>query len=361
MQFMTKLIAFHLPQFHSIPENDEWWGKGFTEWVNTKKATASFSGHYQPREPLNDNYYDMLDYETRKWQADIAKKNGIYGFCYYHYWFNGKLLLEKPLEMLLDEKDIDMNYCFCWANEPWTRAWDGSEKEVIMPQEYGKEEEWENHFKYLLKFFKDKRYIKNEGRPMLVIYRTNIIPHCEEMIDYFEKRCLESGFEGIYVIEEKNSFQKEGVCKNSKAVMEFEPMNTIVNDKDFIKKCYDKVNYIINRNPYKDKIMYFDYDNVWKKIIKRKITKDGKKKILGAFVDWDNTARKGTKATVFKGASPEKFGKYMKEQLRKAKKEDVDFIFINAWNEWAEGTYLEPDKKYGYSYLDKIREIVSEE
>lgn len=145
MQIMTKLIAFHLPQFHSIPENDEWWGKGFTEWVNTKKATASFSGHYQPREPLNDNYYDMLDYETRKWQADIAKKNGIYGFCYYHYWFNGKLLLEKPLEMLSNEKDIDMNYCFCWANEPWTRAWDGSEKEVIMPQEYGKEEEWESH------------------------------------------------------------------------------------------------------------------------------------------------------------------------------------------------------------------------
>ena len=156
----TKIIAFYLPQFHRIPENDKWWGEGFTEWTNTKSSKPLFKGHDQPKEPLNDNYYNLLDKDTRKWQGELAKKYGIYAFCYYHYWFNGKLLLQKPIEKMLNQNEPNLPFCMCWANEPWSRSWDGREKEVIMPQAYGEKKQWKKHFDYLLPFFKDTRYIK---------------------------------------------------------------------------------------------------------------------------------------------------------------------------------------------------------
>ena len=150
-----KVIAFYLPQFHAIPENDEWWGKGFTEWVNTKKAKPLFEGHQQPKTPLNDNYYCLLDAETQEWQAELAEKYGVYGFCYYHYWFNGKMLLEKPMENMLNNKNIKLPFCISWANEPWARTWDGKNKEVLMSQVYGEEKEWKEHFEFHAKCFLD--------------------------------------------------------------------------------------------------------------------------------------------------------------------------------------------------------------
>ena len=153
-----KIIAFYLPQFHNIPENDEWWGNGFTEWTNVKKAKPIFEGHQQPKVPLNNNYYNLLDDNVKVWQADLAKKYGVYGFCYYHYWFNGKMLLEKPMEQMLENKEVDIPFCISWANEPWTKAWVGDEKKMLIAQEYGQEEEWKEHFMYLLPFFKDERY-----------------------------------------------------------------------------------------------------------------------------------------------------------------------------------------------------------
>ena len=149
-----KVVAFYLPQFHTIPENDEWWGKGFTEWVNVKKAKPIFKGHRQPRVPLNDNYYDLSQTETIRWQADLANKYGVYGFCFYHYWFDGKLLLEKPAELLLEHKDIPLRFCFSWANEPWARTWDGKQHQILMPQSYGEKKDWQRHFDYLLPFLK---------------------------------------------------------------------------------------------------------------------------------------------------------------------------------------------------------------
>ena len=174
-----RIIAFYLPQFHNIPENDEWWGDGFTEWVNVKKAEPIYEGHEQPRVPLDGNYYNLLDDDVKIWQAELAKKYGIYGFCYYHYWFNGKLLLEKPMEQMLENKKVDLPFCVCWANEPWTRAWVG-EKKVLIGQEYGTEKEWKEHFDYMLPFFRDDRYIKEDNRPLYVIYRPEIIPCLQE-------------------------------------------------------------------------------------------------------------------------------------------------------------------------------------
>lgn len=354
----TKIIAFHLPQFHSFPENDMWWGKGFTEWTNTKKAKKLYSNHNQPREPLNDNYYNLLNYNSMKSQMELAKEYNVYGFCYYHYWFNGKLLMEGPLEKLLEDDGEKLNYCFCWANEPWTRTWEGKDKEVLMPQVYGGKEDWENHFNYLLRFFKDTYYIKIDNKPILVLYRTSSIENCEEMIEYWNKRAKESGFEGIYIVEEKNCFQDKAVCKNSDAVIEFEPLYTMTYKLSNLEKTKDRLESIIFNIRHSSRNMIYNYDRLWENIIKRKRVTENKKNFLGAFVDWDNTARKGKKGRIVRGASPEKFKYYFNKQIEIAIKENSEFVFINAWNEWGEGTYLEPDKVNGLEYLKSIRDTL---
>ena len=159
-----------MPQFHAIPENDIWWGEGFTEWTNTKAAKPLFRGHYQPKEPLKDNYYSLLDSKTQEWQASLAKKYGIYGFCYYHYWFHGKLLLEKPMENMLKNKKVDIPFCISWANETWSRTWSGQEREILIQQDYGNKSDWLKHIEYLVPFFKDSRYIKIDNKPLMLLY-----------------------------------------------------------------------------------------------------------------------------------------------------------------------------------------------
>ena len=362
MKKRLKVLAFHLPQYHTFPENDEWWGKGFTDWVNVKNAKPLYKGHYQPRVPLNQNYYNMLDYQTREWQAETAQKYGIYGFCYYHYWFNGKLLMEKPLEMLLREKEISLPFCFCWANEPWTRTWDGLENNILMPQRYGDEQDWKEHIDYLLKFFLDDRYIKVNNKPMLVLYRANNVERCEEMVQYWNSVCKNYGFDGIHLVEERNSFQKKVCLNNSKAYLDFEPLfhKNIANKKHFIQ---NKIRKIGPRFFKRVKNGMFFYDYCWKSILYDNFVRENNKEhYLGAFVNWDNTPRKHENGLLCMGdSSPKSFGKFFRKLVEKAKKNDVEFIFVNAWNEWAEGAYLEPDEKYGYGYLEEIKEAISGE
>ena len=202
-----KVIAFYLPQYHNIPENDEWWGDGFTEWTNVRKAQPYFEGHNQPEIPLNENYYNLLDDKVKLWQAKLAKEYGVYGFCYYHYWFNGKMLLEQPMEQMLRNKEIEQHFCICWANEPWTKAW-VNETKVLIPQKYGHEKEWKEHFDYLLPFFKDERYIKCSGRPLMVIYRPQVIDNIREMILYWNKLAKEAGFNKVVFIIRKDIFKE---------------------------------------------------------------------------------------------------------------------------------------------------------
>lgn len=367
-----KVIAFYLPQFHSIPENDMMWGKGFTEWVNVKKSKPLFKGHYQPRKPLNDNYYNLLDDDIKKWQVNLAKEHGIYGFCFYHYWFNGKKLLEKPVEQFLNNSNLDISFCLSWANEAWSKAWVSKSDEVLYEQEYGNEKNWEEHFTYLLPFFKDKRYIKENNKPLFIIYRPELIDCLNEMLDYLDKRAKECGFSGIaFAYQHVNFYLKKNKDDSRFSYnIEYEPaysMSELRKDnktKTFLLKfgkfvdkiCMNLFNKTLSEF-YLKKVRKFSYSELWEKNIER--VPCSKKSIPGIFVDWDNTPRRGTKGSVAIGASPDKFKKYLSMKLENIQKYySAEYIFIFAWNEWAEGGYLEPDEKFQYGYLEALKEVL---
>lgn len=384
-----KIIAFYLPQFHEIPENNQWWGDGFTEWTNTKKSKPLFSNHYQPREPLNDYYYNLLEDDVKKWQVELAIKYGINGFCFYHYWFkNGKKLLEKPVEQFLKNTELKINFCMSWANEPWSRRWDGSEHKIIMSQEYGMESEWEKHFYYLLPFFKDNRYIKFNDKPLLLIYRPDIIPCLNEMLDFWQKLAFKNGLNGISFGSQHPNFQYENRIENEKfdISVEFEPLftanrinitntridkliselsNNAKNLQNYIiiiKKIINSILEMIFSKKLKFRFKYLtilNYDDIVNNSLTNKPLY--KNSVPGVFTGWDNSPRKGRNAIIFKGSTPQKFKEYLKLQMKRAKEVyNQEMIFINAWNEWAEGAYLEPDKKYGYAYLEAVKEAVFE-
>ena len=364
-----KVIAFYLPQFHEIPENNEWWGEGFTEWVNVKKAKPLYDGHEQPRVPLNNNYYNLLDEDVQVWQAKIAKEYGVYGFCYYHYWFNGKLLLEKPMENMLNNKDIDIPFCVCWANEPWTRAWVGETK-VLIPQMYGERKEWKEHFDYLLPFFKDSRYIFDDDKPLVVIYRPEVIECLNEMLDYWNELAIQAGFKGLTFAYQNIDFDLKSDKDDSrfKYNIEFQPLyarhDMFKNNHKYIKALRRKVAAFVEKNFGIDLMRYgvgffnksnqISYDEAWNKILNRK--PETEKNVPGAFVGWDNSPRKGERGEIFVGDTPEKFEEYMTKQVNRAKHVyKKDMIFMYAWNEWAEGGYLEPDTRSEYRNLEAIR------
>lgn len=356
-----KIIAFYLPQFHRIPENDMWWGAGFTEWTNVRKSKPNYKGHNQPEVPLNNNYYSLLDPDTQIWQSNLAQKYGVYGFCYYHYWFGGRLLLEKPMENMLTNKSITIPFCVCWANENWTRRWDGQEQEILIKQNYEDDDNTViRHFNYLLPFFKDERYIKKENKPLFIIYRPHLIKNLKRIIDLWEEQAKNNGFDGILWGNQNSNYldYKEDPFDFR---IEFEPFYTrdhafyhVESRKQLLLQLVKHPSNIIDYI-YQKKTGFFtdEYEYLIKKAIK---LKTGNKNFLGAFPAWDNTPRRGKNSYMVKGSTPELFKEYMKALLEKNdKKSNGEFIFINAWNEWAEGAHLEPDEKHGYAYLEALK------
>lgn len=340
-----KIIAFYLPQFHSIPENDIWWGKNFTEWTNLKKAIPLFENHNQPRIPKDKNYYNLLDKETKLWQIKIAKKYGIHGFCIYHYWFNGKLMLERPLEQFLDDKELDINFCISWANESWTNAWATDTSELLLEQKYGDQEDWTNHFLYLLPFFKDERYIKINNQPLFIIYRPELIDSLDEMLSLWLRLAKENGLSGI-----KFAFQQLDFDINSHIGKKFFSYQ-IEYQPNYVKRLLNSPRYTINN---KRCLLIEDYIEAWEKIISTPPLNS--KSFPGAFVDWDNTPRRKSSGSLFINVTPELFEKYLTIQIERAKTVyKKEYLFLFAWNEWGEGGYLEPDEKYGYKYLEAIK------
>lgn len=366
-----KVIPVYLPQFHRIPENDKWWGEGFTEWTNVKKARPLFDGHYQPREPLNDYYYDLSNLDTLKWQCNLANEYGIYGFCFYHYWFNGHLLLEKPMEMLLANPNINIRYCVSWANHNWEDTWrasSGGEKTLIS-HDFDDETDWVPHFEYLLQFFKDPRYICEDNKPLLVIYIPNIINKLNKMLTLWNELAIKSGFDGIKFCFQSamSNYAKNWDRSLFDYAIEFHPgyvnlkgelnwMAWMMKYSHRIKKALGiKSRIRVGRK----NLARFNYDNTWQNILDSAPSCDNA--IPSAFVDWDNTPRKIERGSVCDGANPTKFKKYFKQLITKTRREyKQDKIFVFAWNEWAEGGYLEPDKKFGDGYLRAIRESLLE-
>lgn len=365
-----KVIPVYLPQFHTIPENDEWWGKGFTEWVNVKGAKPFFPGHNQPRVPLNDNYYDLSDIETLRWQCKIAREHGIYGFAMYHYWFNGHKLLEKPMEMLRDHPEIDINYMISWANHDWNDSWKATSGNVrtLIAHDFDDENDWVDHFYYMLTFFKDSRYIKEEGMPLLIIYVPQLIGKLNKMLDIWTKMAKENGFPGI-----KYMYQSAAACVDHtwdrsrfSYGIQFHPGYVqLMTGKSLDRLWYSfavkygrKIKSIlgIKKSVFhgKKSVATRDYDDEWNKILS--LYPENETMLPSAIVDWDNTPRRNETGWCYKNQTAEKFKKYFYALLKKAKEDyNTDKIFVFAWNEWAEGGYLEPDTTNGYAYLDAIK------
>lgn len=371
-----KVIAFYLPQFHNIPENDEWWGDGFTEWVNVRRARPLFEGHDQPKIPLDGRYYNLLDADVKRWQASIARQYGVYGFCYYHYWFDGRLLLERPMEQMLADETIDMPFCISWANEAWTKAWVGENK-VLIAQRYGGKEEWKAHFDYLLPFFKDSRYIRIDDRPLLVIYRAAVIGCFSTMIDYWQELARQAGLEGLYVVTQRPKGEAgEDRAMRIERGINFQPFCAkadLDNERGAAWRAFramgKRANNAIERGFGIDvmrrverlkqggQLAMYDYDRVWGQVLSQDCTED----FPGAYVKWDNTPRKGENGSVDVGATPAKFGGYMKRLIENTKSEyGLDYLFLTAWNEWAEGSYIEPDESDGFGYLSALKTALDE-
>lgn len=360
-----KIIAYYLPQFHTFPENDRWWGKGFTEWTNVKNAKPIYKGHNQPRIPLGGNYYDLTDIETIKEQSRLAQKYGIYGFCYYHYWFNGKQIMEKPMELMLTEKEITLPFCISWANHDWTKAWAQKSKEMLMKQTYGQKDDWITHFNYLLPFFKDDRYIKINNKPIFLLYQPQNMPVLREMFTLWNELAQENGFSGLCYMYQH--FQYNHLTDPNGDIfdygIEYEPMYTkqrlLYTIPSLFHKFAHEAGKKIGLKPQLWNLIQYNYDRAWKDILSR--SPRDEKMIPGAFVDWDNSPRYGKDAAFYPGYSAEKFSYYLKKQIINAReKYHKDMIFLFAWNEWGEGGYLEPDETEGYARLEAIKTALKE-
>ena len=344
-----KVIALYLPQFHRVPENDLWWGEGYTEWTAVKKAEKLKEDHYQPHIPLNNNYYDLLQKETMQWQTELMKKYKVYGMCFYHYYFqNGRKILEKPAENLLKWKDIDMPFCFSWANETWARTWSKvagknswnsleesnySEEDngILLRQNYGEEKDWEEHFNYLFPFFADDRYIKVEKKPVFVIHRPDSIACLTLMMQKWNELAHNKGMEGVYFVASNSD--REG---------------------------FD--GYLRQESNYSDvdrKSQIVDYDELCRKIVRNAVLADNNCYLCG-FPGYDDTPRRGKDGEIIENSSPEKFYDLMRTLFWLGDSRGNEFTFVNAWNEWGEGMHLEPDEKYGYGYLEALEKALSD-
>ncbi len=355
MSKKLRALAVVLPQFHPIEENDKWWGKGFTEWLNVVRAKPRFKNHYQPHIPADLGFYDMRLEQTRAEQAKLAKEHGIFGFCYYHYWFNGQRLIEQPFNEVLKLKKPDFPFLLCWANENWTRRWDGKDREVLMKQDYSQEDH-QNHAKYLCEeVFSDERYIKIDNKPVFLFYNTGVIPDLQITIETWREEVKKNGFPDVYLCGVKTF---ENAIPNAEkvgfdAVVEWQP------DWDNLNM---KLN-VWNRIKNKLKIGIIYKSDTFESIVTRMLAKKKPtgKYFPGIMPSWDNSARRKNNAFIVKGSTPELYQKWLKGLCEgfEPSSDNENLVFINAWNEWAEGNHLEPDQKWGRAYLEATKNVLN--
>ncbi len=343
-----RLIAFYLPQFHTIPENDRWWGKGFTEWTNVTKARPNFVGHFQPRLPSDLGFYDLRLVEVMEQQAELARRYGIYGFCYYYYWFAGKRLLEMPVERILGTNRPDFPFCLCWANENWTRRWDGRENEILMGQEHSDEHDHDVILD-IISYMRHPNYIRVNGKPLFLIYRAGLFPDIKKTTDIWRDTCRKEGIGEIYLAMVE-SFEHSRTGEHPAkfgfdASVEFPPHGTST------------------KIPPPGKLLnpeYSGYVNDYRELIIEKMKRDlpGYGRFRTVITSWDNTARRQNDSHIFAYATPESYQAWLEAVIAQTYEQnfgDERIVFINAWNEWAEGAYLEPDQQFGHGYLEATR------
>lgn len=346
----VRLIAFHLPQFHRIAENDEWWGPGFTEWSNTTRAVPRFAGHYQPRLPGDLGFYDLSNPDLLRQQATLARRGGIYGFCIHNYWFAGRELLQTPLENLLADQSIDLPFCVNWANESWSRRWDGSENEVLLRQSYS-DRDADGYADYLLRLVADPRYIKVNGRPLVLVYRPSAIPEPIKVFGRWRARFSQAGAPDPYLVMVRAFYSDDPRPFGLDAAAIFPPHRPgppIPSDRRWLQML--DVNYSGYAIPYQ-------------RIVEDALAQrgDGYTLFPGVAPAWDNEARKPGRGSTLYGSTPGRYGAWLHracEQALAFQRPDERIVFINAWNEWAEGAYLEPDRHYGYAYLAETRRVI---
>ncbi len=350
IQAPVRAICFYLPQFHPIPENNEWWGDGFTEWTNVRPAKPQFEGHYQPHVPGELGYYNLLDPGVQKRQVELAKLYGIGGFCFYFYWFHGHRLLEDPILRYLADSSLDLPFCLCWANENWSRRWDGCNEDILIAQDHSPQDDMA-FIEYISIYLKDPRYIRVGGKPLLLLYRPSLLPNICETVVRWRTWCRENGIGEIYLAYTQSFEKNDPRGFGFDAAVEFPPANAssreVIRDEvpfneDFIGKTYDIRSLSERSSNY---------------------TKPDYKLFRSVCPSWDNTARKKNRGIIFCNGSPSVYSNWLKNAMQETisafAEPDERLIFINAWNEWAEGAHLEPDAKYGYAFLQATRDALS--
>jgi lipopolysaccharide biosynthesis protein len=336
----VKIIAYYLPQYHPIPENDEWWGKGFTEWRNVTRAFPVFEGHYQPRAPGELGYYDLRVVDVMRRQVELAKLHGIGAFCFHFYWFGGKRLLELPVENYLKNHDLDLPFSLCWANENWSRRWSGNDRDVLIAQEYSPEDDIAL-IRHIDRYFRDDRYLKIDGKPVFTVYRPELFPDMVATVARWRAEMKKLGYPGIYLIA-TNAFNfTDYKIFGFDALSEFPPHQLGA----------PNIENTLNVAPIRDGGRVRGYET----IVAREIAKKTQNGVVhpGVMPGWDNSPRRPTGGVIYHGSTSGLFQKWLTYALRRAAGNPAGerFVFINAWNEWAEGAYLEPDLRFGYAYL----------
>jgi GT2 family glycosyltransferase len=345
----ARLIAFFLPQFHPIPENDEWWGEGFTEWHNVTRARPLFRGHEQPKLPADLGFYDLRLPEVRARQADLARTYGFEAFCYWHYWFGGKRLLDRPFTEVLESGEPDFSFCLAWANEPWSRRWDGEAHHILQPQKYGGEDDDRRHFECLLPALRDPRAVRVDDLPVFLIYKARDLPDAARTVALWRKLARENGLPGLHLlsIETTGSFGWDPREAGFDAAVEFQPhwerIVAFTRSLDRLRRDLDDKRY--------GSVWTVDYAEIWPRLCG---DTPSYPRYPGICPRWDNTPRKGRTGLVFRNSTPEEYGRWLANIVAKVQTQPPDrrLVFINAWNEWAEGNYLEPDQTYGHAYLE---------
>lgn len=336
---MPRVIAFYLPQFHPIPENDEWWGKGFTEWTSVTRAKPLFDGHYQPHVPADLGYYDLRDPAARRSQAELAHRYGIEGFCYYHYWFAGRRLLQHPFEIVLHSGMPSLPFCLCWANQSWTGVWHNAPDRILIEQTYPGPPDHEAHFTHLLPAFRDDRYIRVDGRPLFLIFDPHRLPAPDRTLLQWRDMAARAGLGGLFIIAVGHQWRDPAL-----EALGFDGTVT-----KFVPPMIDA-----GQHP-----TVYDHEAVIDELVY--LRAPGENDFPCVAPNWDNTPRSGRRGVVLHNSRPQLFRRNLLAALDvvAGEPEDRRLIFIKAWNEWGEGNHLEPDQRFGHGFLEQISAITA--